>query len=1512
MINKTQGLFNEVLLSVGVYGMPLKQILIMGYAISSVDGSYLPGVFVWDQENQVLPAGLWQCNWHFIPEDSDNYQSLSGNSLVTIEKREVHVAALPGYKTYGDSDPVLRYHVAAGSLAAGDAFTGTLLRRPGENVGSYDIEQGNLALNENYVLVFSGDTFRIMPKNVAIQVVDVSKYEGQPDPEFTWFCIGDTPTDPDWISGTLQRMEGEEPGEYEILQGDLRVSDNYQLEFHSGFLTILPQVYRLTGELLVTNPVYGQPLSGEMIVGEVENASTGELVPGHFCWDEEGTCPPAGTMEAGWYFVPDLDEGFPPLTGSLEIQIEKALLQVSCIGSPSRKYGEENPPFELHYDGFVLDEDSSVLIQPPTVVCAAVKTSLPGEYEISIDGGQADNYEFICQPGVLQVLPLEIEVQAANQQKRYAQPDPELTFTFTGTLLPQDEFSGQLEREPGELPGGYTILQGTLTLPPYYKINFTPGTLVIDLIPITVKADDLQMFYGQPRPDLTYQVISGTLLDEEHLSGTMDSDWQRIPGTYEISQGSLSAAKGYQLTFIPGIIEVLPQPLTVRAFDCQKEYSFEDPQDGLKWRIVSGNLVSGDRITGALEREPGEEPGEYRITRGTLDVSPAENYVFTFIEGVFRIDKIAPYGIGHTTTVLYHGDILSQVEYFSRFIDPHTNLILTGTTYFPEGDLRMRKGIAAHELIFVPDDNVHYTGGSVSLLIHVRTRALDVTAEDKSMIYGDPLPELTWDIGDYEFFPDEEITGELALVEAGSGLPVDTSKPLPVGEYLIKQGTLQTPPDDYYCQFKQGRLTVNKRTVAVRALNSGKVVGTTDPAFDYEVTAGNLVAGDAFSGHLNRVSGETPGAYPIRQGTLSLGSNYELIFTEGVFTISASSGTRSGGAGNMAATRSMEQPSSTIELSGQELLSENLTDAEEVVQAADRSEEIESVPVVVQVQAVSCEKTFSSPDPVFQYRVIGGGDAGVVLQGRLERQPGEDVGTYTINQGTLHSPDGARVQFIPGTLEILPRTITVLASDQQKHLGESDPPFTWELKETIPAAVQVTGQLSRSKGEQSGVYEIRQGTLQVSGRNYVLAYEPGHLTILPPVYVARGVQAESLVYGQALNHSKLTGEVIFTDGQQHQEGKFVWQQPDLLPESGTRIVAWNFLFADSSVAPLQGECRLTVLPKPLKVNGAFQEKRQGQEDPELLYHYAAEDLVDAHPEITGRLARASGERAGVYATNLGTLSFGPNYQVDFTPGRLLIQAETIVVDANWNLTRKPGDIIEFAGETYQFGADALADLTDALERIAPGGNILVLPGEYVSPSDGWLVEKKVHLQGLRRDDRFPVLQGVLRIEGALASGVIIEGFAFVQEKQTPGSSSLSIRNGASSIQVRDNVFLGGNPSIQAVGASDLTLRNNIIESPFAALMFGHPAVSQSSCRGVLLQQNVLRPSADADAGYRHILLYDDNINTTGILPAWNNCFGQRQITGREEPGILAEVKRQIADKDQKGWPGNGEVRLHKQ
>ena len=145
---------------------------------------------------------------------------------------------MPGYKVYGDPDPALKYHVAAGSLVDGESFVGSLSRLPGEDVGSYSIIQGSLGLSENYILEFSGDNFQVLPRKIAVAALDASKYEGQPDPALNWELTGDIPSDIDKVSGSLWREEGEEPGQYQIQQGDLHTSANYYLELKPGVFTI--------------------------------------------------------------------------------------------------------------------------------------------------------------------------------------------------------------------------------------------------------------------------------------------------------------------------------------------------------------------------------------------------------------------------------------------------------------------------------------------------------------------------------------------------------------------------------------------------------------------------------------------------------------------------------------------------------------------------------------------------------------------------------------------------------------------------------------------------------------------------------------------------------------------------------------------------------------------------------------------------------------------------------------------------------------------------------------------------------------------------------------------------------------------------------------------------------------------------------------------------------------------------------------------------------------------------
>ena len=76
-----------------------------------------------------------------------------------------------------------------------------------------------------------------------------------------------------------------------------------------------------------------------------------------------------------------------------------------------------------------------------------------------------------------------------------------------------------------------------------------------------------------------------------------------------------------------------------------------------------------------------------------------------------------------------------------------------------------------------------------------------------------------------------------------------------------------------------------KRALSVTADDASKVQNDPDPALTFTLTSGSLVTGDAFSGGVARDSGENPGTYAIKIGTLSAGNNYTITFTPGTFTI---------------------------------------------------------------------------------------------------------------------------------------------------------------------------------------------------------------------------------------------------------------------------------------------------------------------------------------------------------------------------------------------------------------------------------------------------------------------------------------------------------------------------------------------------------------------------------------------------------------------------------------------------
>ncbi|WP_167515749.1 MBG domain-containing protein, partial [Pedobacter petrophilus] len=96
-----------------------------------------------------------------------NYTLTYAGADLTIGTKTITVTADAKSKTFGEADPALTYTFTP-ALQTGDSFTGSLTRQPGENAGTYAINQGTLALNGNYNLTYVGADFTIGAKAITV------------------------------------------------------------------------------------------------------------------------------------------------------------------------------------------------------------------------------------------------------------------------------------------------------------------------------------------------------------------------------------------------------------------------------------------------------------------------------------------------------------------------------------------------------------------------------------------------------------------------------------------------------------------------------------------------------------------------------------------------------------------------------------------------------------------------------------------------------------------------------------------------------------------------------------------------------------------------------------------------------------------------------------------------------------------------------------------------------------------------------------------------------------------------------------------------------------------------------------------------------------------------------------------------------------------------------------------------------------------------------------------------
>ncbi|MBQ6481419.1 MAG: DUF11 domain-containing protein, partial [Anaerolineaceae bacterium] len=256
-------------------------------------------------------------------------------------------------------------------------------------------------------------------------------------------------------------------------------------------------------------------------------------------------------------------------------------------------------------------------------------------------------------------------------------------------------------------------------------------------------------------------------------------------------------------------------------------------------------------------------------------------------------------------------------------------------------------------------------------------------------------------------------------------------------------------------------------------------------------------------------------------------------------------------------------------------------------------------PVIV--EAENKNKVYGEADPQLTAKVSGliGGDT---INYELSREPGEDVGMYTITPSGDDVQGNYEVIYRPGTLEITQRPLSIIAGSGSK---------TYDGRE-LTVQTFTTGEGRDSEGNPIG------GGL-IPGDNVV----PESLTIT----------------GSIINVGTETNRLASSAQITNEAGK---------------DVTGNY-----SINYVNG--LLTITPAAVVVKADDKTKVYGDADPELTAH--VNGLINENDVIEYSLSRAAGENVGNYTiTPTGEAQQG-NYIVTYETGTLTITPKPLTITA---------------------------------------------------------------------------------------------------------------------------------------------------------------------------------------------------------------------------------------------------------
>ena len=618
-----------------------------------------------------LPAGFMPTNTSELPALEKNAGSYSTTVPITFANNDMSFTANIPYtytinpakltakvkdasRLYGDGNPQFSSEYSgfvnnedASVVTSNGSYTTTATAK--SDVGTYAIKQSG-ATAQNYVFEYEDGTLTVNKAPLTMTANDKKMTYGSSTPVFdiSYEGLKNNETQPAWVTKpTLSSTASStsNAGTYPISISNAEAK-NYDLTIHNGTLTV--EKAELTAKVDNKTRLYGD--ANPEFTLTYTGLKNNETVP---AWEQQPTFETTATTQSnvGNYSVNlknavAVNYNITPVEGTLTVN--KAPLKVTPKDY-TRKYGEQNPQFELAYEGLKNSENKPEWTAEPFITTNATASSSVGEYAITVKSAEARNYTLEKGSGTLTVTKAPITIKLLDATRKYGTANPNFQMTYTGlvngettpawTTLPNISTTAKEKSDVGDYP--ITAEGGELKN--YAFESITPGVLSITPASLLVRAQDASRSYFEENPQFSFECVGFITGDDATLFTTKpvvttSATLKSPAGIYSIE---VSGAKinNYQLSYEKGKLTVTKRMLTVSTNDYTRAYGEENPKFELTYKGFVNKedenvLVAKPQASTVADKKT--DTGVYAIT---IANGVAENYDFTYVGGKLTIEK---------------------------------------------------------------------------------------------------------------------------------------------------------------------------------------------------------------------------------------------------------------------------------------------------------------------------------------------------------------------------------------------------------------------------------------------------------------------------------------------------------------------------------------------------------------------------------------------------------------------------------------------------------------------------------------------------------------------------------------------------------------------------------------------------------------------------------------------------------------------------------------------------------